>query len=105
MEADLVSKGNAMSTSRSIAALSPPVAEPRRVERQFSGVRISDDYAWLENPEDPEVIAYLEAENAYRDQVLAATGDLREHLHQELMARVQRTETRVPVRIGDVYYY
>ncbi|MFN8661667.1 MAG: S9 family peptidase [Thermomicrobiales bacterium] len=94
-----------MSTVASNLSFSPPIAARRPMEREFSGVTITDDYAWLENPRDPEVIAYLEAENAYLDQTLAATGDLRERLHHELMARVQRTETRVPVRIGDVFYY
>ena len=84
---------------------SPPIAPRRPVEREFSGITIADDYAWLENPDDPEVIAYLEAENAYLEQVLAATGDLRERLHQELMGRVQRTDMHVPVRMGDVFYY
>jgi oligopeptidase B len=94
-----------MTTSPTTTTLTPPIAERRPVEREFSGVTISDDYAWLENPRDPEVIAYLEAENAYLEQVLTATGELRERLHQELMARVQRTDMRVPVRIGDVSYY
>lgn len=94
-----------MTTPAPTPTLTPPVADRRPVAREFSGITLSDDYAWLENPRDPEVIAYLEAENAYLDQVLAATGDLRARLHQELMARVQRTDMRVPVRIDDVYYY
>lgn len=94
-----------MSTSAPSPTLTPPVAERRPVVREFSGVTLADDYAWLENPADPAVIAYLEAENAYLDQVLAATGNLRDRLHQELMARVQRTDVRVPVRIDDVFYY
>lgn len=94
-----------MSTEITIATPTPPEADRRPVERVFSGVTIDDDYAWLEDPHDPDVVAYLEAENAYLEHVLAATGDLRERLHQELMARVQRTDTRVPVRIGDTFYY
>jgi oligopeptidase B len=94
-----------MSTSYPATIPSPPIAERRPTEREFGGVTIRDDYAWLENPQDPEVIAYLEAENAYLDQVLSATGDLRERLHEELMSRVKRTDMHVPVRIGDVYYY
>ena len=94
-----------MSTSAPTPTLTPPSAARRPVEREFSGITLSDDYAWLEDPRDPEVIAYLEAENAYLGQVLASTGDLRDRLHQELMARVQRTDTRVPVRIDDVFYY
>ena len=89
-----------MPTTPTTPALTPPIAARRPSERKFSGVTIAEDYAWLENPRDPEVIAYLEAENAYLNHVLAATGDLRERLHQELMARVQRTDTRVPVQIA-----
>ncbi|MFT4041420.1 MAG: hypothetical protein QM692_24770, partial [Thermomicrobiales bacterium] len=81
----------------------PPIAARRPVTREFSGVAISEDYAWLEDPRDPEVIAYLEAENAYAEAVVDA--GLRETLHQELMARIQRTDTRVPVQIGEVFYY
>lgn len=94
-----------MSTPTSIPSLAPPVAERRPVVRDFSGISIADDYAWLENPRDPEVIAYLESENAYLDHVLAETGDLRDRLQAELMARVQRTDMHVPVQIGDVSYY
>ena len=94
-----------MSTPTSIPSLAPPVAERRPVVRDFSGIPIADDYAWLENPRDPEVIAYLESENAYLDHVLAETGDLRDRLQAELMARVQRTDMHVPVQIGDVSYY
>lgn len=94
-----------MATPASSPSPTPPIAVPRPVEREFSDIALADDYAWLEYPDDPEVIAYLEAENAYLDQVLAETGDLRERLHQELMARVQRTDMHVPVRIGEVFYY
>lgn len=94
-----------MSMPHPAAPLLPPIAARRPVEREFSGITIPDDYAWLENPRDAEVISYLEAENAYLDQVLAANGDLRERLHEELMARVQRTDMRVPVRIGEAFYY
>jgi oligopeptidase B len=105
MEAGMVNEGLSTMTAPTTLTLTPPVAERRPEVREFSGVTITDDYAWLENPGDPQVIAYLEAENAYRDQVLAATGDLRERLHQELMSRVQRTDTHVPVRIDDGFYY
>lgn len=94
-----------MATSVSSPSPTPPIAARRPIEREFSGIPLADDYAWLENPADPAVIAYLEAENAYLDQVLAETGDLRERLHQELMARVQRTDMHVSVRIGEVFYY
>ena len=85
--------------------LAAPVAEPRPRRRQFSGVTIEDSYAWLENPRDPEVIAHLEAENAYTNALMAGTEALRETLYQEIVGRVQRTDTQVPFRLGDVFYY
>lgn len=86
-------------------ALLPPVAKRLPQSRQFSGVTIDDDYAWLEDPGDAEVIAYLKAENAFTEGVLASTGSLRETLYGEIVGRVQRTDTRVPFRLGDYLYY
>jgi oligopeptidase B len=85
--------------------LAAPIADMRPQRRQFSGVTIDDAYAWLENPRDPAVIAHLEAENAYTNAAMAATEALRETLYQEIVGRVQRTDTQVPFRMGDVFYY
>lgn len=56
-----------------------------------------DPYAWLENPDDPEVIAYLEAENAYTAAIMDPTADLQETLYQELIGRIRQTDETVPV--------
>ncbi len=56
-----------------------------------------DPYAWLENPDDPEVIAYLEAENGYTATVMDPTTDLQETLYQELIGRIRQTDETVPV--------
>src|SRR5690606_31587912 len=63
----------------------PPVAERRPETRVFSGVEIEDPYAWLEDPTDPDVIAYLEAENAYREAIMAPTVGLQETLYTEMV--------------------
>src|SRR4051812_8897062 len=86
-------------------APSPPLAKREPLTRTFGDVTYVDPYAWLEDPRDPQVIAYLEAENAYTEAVMEPTAALRETLHRELVARVQRTDTEVPFRMGDVYYY
>ena len=49
---------------------------------RLHGETIRDDYVWLREKSDPEVIAHLEAENAYADEVLAPTADLQEHLYK-----------------------
>jgi oligopeptidase B len=82
----------------------PPVAEPRPTVRSFGDVRIEDPYAWLEDPDDPATIAYLEAENAYREAMTARLAPLREALYQEMLGRIEQTDRTVPLRIGDWFY-
>ncbi len=89
----------------SASAAMPPVAEKRPQTRTFSGVEIADDYAWLENPDDPDVVAYLEAENAYRKAVAAPLAELEETLYQEMLGRVQQTDTTAPVPWDGWHYY
>ncbi|MBA2597556.1 MAG: oligopeptidase B, partial [Chloroflexia bacterium] len=83
----------------------PPIAKRLPDSRIFSGVTLDDPYAWLEDAADPEVIAYLKAENAFTDAVMAPTATLRETLYREIVGRVQRTDTRIPFQMGDVFYY
>jgi oligopeptidase B len=85
--------------------VAPPVAKRLQEPRAYSGVTLDDPYAWLENPDDPEVIAYLRAENAFTETVMAPTTALRETLYAEIVGRVQRTDTKVPFRMGDDFYY
>ena len=82
----------------------PPDAEGRP---QFSlPLQLSDDpYRWLENPDDPEVIAYLKAENTYSAAMLAPTQDLQEILYRELTERTNRTDTSVPTPWHGYLYY
>ncbi len=54
----------------------PPIAAVRPETKMYSGVEVSDPYAWLEDATDPEVIAYLDAENAYREAVISPTVPL-----------------------------
>jgi oligopeptidase B len=82
-----------------------PVARRSPQSRVFGGVAIEDPYAWLEDPNDPEVTAHLEAENAYTNAVMAPTEALRETLYQEIVGRVQRTDTKVPFHMGEYFYY
>ena len=64
-----------------------------------------DDYYWLNERENPEVIAYLEAENAYTDAVMAHTDELQNALYAELQGRIKQTDESVPYRKGDYAYY
>ncbi|MGB4135177.1 MAG: S9 family peptidase [Microbacterium sp.] len=82
-----------------------PVAERRPSARLHHGDRFDDPYEWLRLKDDPEVISYLEAENAHTDARLAHLEDLREQLFQEVKARVRETDLSVPTRQGDWWYY
>ncbi len=68
------------------------------------GETLQDDYFWLREKESPEVRAYLEAENAYTDAVMAPTKDLQEQLYRELLSHIKETDTSVPYRDGNWWY-
>jgi oligopeptidase B len=68
-------------------------------------VPLADDYAWLRDKQNPEVTAYLEAENAYADAVLAPLNGLREQLYQEMLSHMKQTDISVPYRDGAWWYY
>src|ERR1041385_7668629 len=85
--------------------LAPPIALRRPRVFELHGERFEDDYYWLRDRDDPAVGAYLEAENAYADQVLAATRSLQESLYQEMLGRIKQTDVSVPYRDGGHWYY
>ena len=74
-------------------------------ETILHGVTLTDDYAWLREKENPEVTAYLEAENAYAEAVMAPLAGLREELYQEMLSHMKQTDVSVPFRDGDWWYY
>ncbi len=82
-----------------------PVAKRLPVERTHHGDTIIDEYAWLEQKEDPAVIAHLEAENAYTEKMTAHLAGLREAVFQEIKARTQETDLSVPLRHNGFWYY
>jgi oligopeptidase B len=64
----------------------------------------NDDWYWLRNRDDPEVIAYLEAENAYAEAALAPLAPLRDRIFDEIKSRVQETDESAPVAEGPWEY-
>jgi oligopeptidase B len=75
------------------------------VEHVLHGDRRVDHYAWLRQKENPEVIAYLQAENAYTDAVLKPTEEFQGQLYQEMLGRIQQTDLSVPYRLrGHLYF-
>ena len=83
----------------------PPIAAKVPTETALHGATLSDDYAWLRDKENPEVTAYLEAENAYAETVMAPLASLREQLYQEMLSHIKQTDVSVPFREGGFWYY
>ena len=75
-----------------------------RADTVHGEVRI-DDYYWLRHREDPDVIAYLNAENEYTAAMMKDTEPLQGRLYEEMRARIKETDLSVPARIDDYYYY
>ncbi len=83
----------------------PPFAPRHPHPVELHGSRLEDDYFWLRQKEDPAVLAYLEAENAYAEASLAPTAALQESLYAEMLGRIQQTDLSVPYRDGGHWYY
>ena len=75
----------------------PPVATQKPRVLEAHGDRRVDPYYWLRDKSDPQVVAYLEAENAYADAVLAGAAALEQRLYREILGRVQETDYSAPV--------
>ncbi len=87
------------------AETKPPVApvHPKVLENQ--GDRRTDNYFWFREKADPDVIAYLEAENRYTELEMKATEKIQSTLYEEIVARIQEDDTSAPVRRGNFEYY
>jgi oligopeptidase B len=87
----------------------PPIAPPKAPRRatvlRLHGDERVDDWYWLRNREDPETIAYLEAENAYTEAMTAHTEELQERLYEEIRGRIQETDESAPTPDHGHWYY
>ena len=82
-----------------------PVAARHPKTLALHGDRRTDDYYWMRDRNNPEVIAYLEAENAYTQAQMRHTEALQKQLYDEMLSRIQETDLSVPYRYGDYFYY
>ncbi len=83
----------------------PPVAPRKPTTRSHHGHEVVDDYDWLRDPDDPDVLAYLSAENDFAQAQLAHLAPLREALFEEIRGRTQETDLGVAVGLGPWWYY
>ncbi len=85
--------------------VAPPVAAKKPKVLEKFGDRRVDDYFWLREKSDPEVIAYLDAENRYTEAVTQPLAGFRESLYKEMLARIKETDESVPYRRHGYWYY
>jgi len=85
--------------------LQPPPTEKKPKITEINGDRLVDNYFWLREKTNPAVIAHLEAENAYTAAVMKPTGALQDQLYTEILSHIKQTDTNVPYRWGNSFYY
>ena len=83
----------------------PPVAKKIPKTTQIHGETRVDDYFWLREKNNPAVIEYLKTENGFADAIMESTKGLREGLYKEMLARIKETDTEVPYKQGEYFYY
>ncbi len=85
--------------------MNPPIAAKHPHPHALHGDVRPDDYYWLRDKHNPEVIAYLEAENAYFDEQMRPLRAFQEALFQDMLARIPEAEEVIPAQNGPYFYY
>jgi oligopeptidase B len=96
-------KGEEIKTPSETA--NPPVAKIIPKELTAHGHTRIDNYYWLNQRENPEVIAYLEDENAYKEAAMAHTKGMQENLFHEIVGRIKKTDMSVPSKDQGYFRY
>ncbi len=85
--------------------LIPPIAKRVPLKRSHHGDTVIDDYAWLADSDDPDMIAYVAAENAYSRARAADEERLRDAIYNEIRARTREADLSVPILKDSYWYY
>jgi oligopeptidase B len=83
----------------------PPAAAKKPQAFEKFGDKRVDDYFWLREKSNPEVIDYLKAENAYTQAVLGPLKEFQDTLYKDMLSRIKETDENVPYRKGEYWYY
>jgi len=87
------------------APLKPPMAEKKTKTTNIHGETLVDEYFWLREKTNPDVMAYLESEDKYAEAAMQPTKPLQEKLYNEMVSHIKETDQQVPYRRGDYFYY
>ena len=93
------------SSDKPLENVMPPTVEKIAKELTIHGDTRVDNYFWLRERENPEVIKYLEAENDYKRKKMKHTEKLQEKLYDEIVGRIKQSDMSVPYKDNGYYYY
>ncbi|MEJ7846924.1 MAG: S9 family peptidase [Pyrinomonadaceae bacterium] len=88
--------------------MKPPVAKKEAKVLKIHGYEITDNYAWMRDREtnkNPEIIKYLEAENAYTEAHMGPHKAFADNLYKEMLGRIKQDDTTVPYKMGEYWYF
>ena len=88
--------------------IKPPVAKKEPKVLKIHGYEITDNYAWLRDrakDKNPEIVKYLEAENAYTEAHMGSHKPFVDNLYKEMLGRIKQTDLSVPYKLGDYWYF
>jgi oligopeptidase B len=87
------------------STIQPPQARRDPTPTTLHGQTLEDNYRWMRDKSSPEVLAHLEAENAYTLSVMSGTEELQKKLYTEMLSRIKETDVSAPYRNRGWYYY
>ena len=96
---------NKLSEKMNAEAMKAPMAKIKPHITILHNDTLTDNYFWLRDRENKEVIDYLNAENTYKDSVMAPTKALQTKLFDEIKGRIKEEDESVPYKEGDYFYY
>ncbi len=85
--------------------MKPPVAKKETKITKIHGYELKDDYFWLRDKKNPEVIKYLEAENEYTNAAMKSHQPFVDNLYKEMLGRIKQNDLSVPYKLGDYWYF
>lgn len=88
--------------------MKPPIAKKETKITKIHGYELKDDYAWLRDRNkvrNPEIIKYLEDENAYTEAYMKPHKEFADNLYKEMLGRIKQDDSSVPYKNGDYWYF
>ncbi len=105
MAATMAATMNETAIAETGSTAAPPAAPKKPKVDVIHGDKRVDDYFWMRDKKNPEVIAYLEAENAHTAAAMKATEAFQERLYKEILGRIKETDLSVPYKQAGYWYY